>query len=163
MSDDRLKSVPGVWKHRKLFTAITASLAAGGSGLALAQNENEGEAESAAGALEEVTVTARKREENIQDIPQSIQAFSQQEIDRVGIKGLQDVAKFVPSMTVVSSSAGLNKIVFRGLADSVRPYIADAPAAIYLDEQPLTTGAQSPNIRPTRPSSPPTLAAACTP
>ena len=148
MREDRLKPVPGNWKHRQLFTAITASLAAGSSGMLLAQTDNDGEAENTAGALEEVTVTARKREENIQDIPQSIQAFSQQEIDRAGIKSLHDVARFVPSMTVVSSAAGLNKIVFRGLADSVRPYIADASAAIYLDEQPLTTGAQSPDIRP---------------
>jgi len=148
MSDDRLKPVPGHWKHRKLFSAITASLAAGGSGLAVAQSNNEAEAESAAGALEEVTVTARKREENIQDIPQSILAFSQAEIERTGIRSLQDVAKFVPSMTVVGQSAGLQKIVFRGLADSARPYIADSSAAIYLDEQPLTTGAQSPDIRP---------------
>jgi outer membrane receptor protein involved in Fe transport len=148
MSDDYLKPFNGDWKRRRLFTAITASLAAGGSGLAVAQTDSEGEAESSAGVLEEVTVTARKREENIQDIPQSIQAFSQMEIDRAGIKSLQDVARFVPSMTVVSSAAGLNKIVFRGLADSVRPYIADASAAIYLDEQPLTTGAQSPDIRP---------------
>ncbi len=70
------------------------------------------------------------------------------EIAKTGIKSLQDVAKFVPSMTVVGSSAGLQKIVFRGLADSVRPFIADSSAAIYLDEQPLTTGAQSPEIRP---------------
>jgi len=148
MLDDRLKPIPGHWKHRKLFSAISASLAAGASGALLAQADAVDEAENAAGELEEVMVTARKREENIQDIPQSIQAFSQMEIDRSGIKGLQDVAKFVPSMTVVSSAAGLNKIVFRGLADSVRPYIADASAAIYLDEQPLTTGAQSPDIRP---------------
>jgi outer membrane receptor protein involved in Fe transport len=139
---------PRRWKRNTLFSAISASLAAGASGAALAQNEADGEVENAAGALEEVTVTARKREENIQDIPQSIQAFSQAEIERVGIKGLQDVAKFVPAMTVVGQSAGLNKIVFRGLADSVRPYIADSSAAIYLDEQPLTTGAQSPEIRP---------------
>ncbi|MFT5770527.1 MAG: iron complex outermembrane receptor protein, partial [Lysobacterales bacterium] len=93
-------------------------------------------------------VSARKRDENIQDIPQSIQAFSQQDIAKIGIKGLDDVAKFAPSMTVVGSSAGLQKIVFRGLADSVRPFIADSSSAIYLDEQPLTTGAQSPEIRP---------------
>jgi outer membrane receptor protein involved in Fe transport len=148
MQDDRLRPIPGNWQRHALFSAITASLAAGGSGVALAQTGLDAEADNAAGELEEVMVTARKREENIQDIPQSIQAFSQQEIDRVGIKSLQDVARFVPSMTVVSSAAGLNKIVFRGLADSVRPYIADASAAIYLDEQPLTTGAQSPDIRP---------------
>ena len=148
MSDTLSRPVPGQWKRNTLFSAISASLAAGAPLAAHAQSSGNEAAESSAGALEEVTVTARKREENIQDIPQSIQAFSQMEIDRSGIKGLQDVAKFVPSMTVVSSSVGLNKIVFRGLADSVRPYIADSPAAIYLDEQPLTTGAQSPNIRP---------------
>jgi outer membrane receptor protein involved in Fe transport len=152
MRDDRanprINDWQGGWKRRTLFSAISASLAAGGSGAVLAQADAADEAENAAGALEEVTVTARKREEHIQDIPQSIQAFSQSDIDRVGIKGLQDVAKFVPAMTVVGQSAGLSKIVFRGLADSVRPYIADSSAAIYLDEQPLTTGAQSPEIRP---------------
>jgi len=148
MLDDRLKPIPGHWKHRKLFSAISASLAAGASGALLAQADAVDEAENAAGELEEVMVTARKREENIQDIPQSILAFSQTEIDRVGIRSLQDVSKFVPSMTVVGQSSGLQKIVFRGLADSARPYIADSSAAIYLDEQPLTTGAQSPDIRP---------------
>ena len=136
------------WKRTTLFSAISTSLAAGGSGIALAQSDGQPEAASAPGALEEVTVTARKREEHVQDIPQSIQAFSQADIQRVGIQSLQDVAKFVPAMTVVGQTAGLNKIVFRGLADSVRPYIADSSAAIYLDEQPLTTGAQSPEIRP---------------
>jgi outer membrane receptor protein involved in Fe transport len=155
MWDDDSKAVVNLptersrsWKRTTLFSAISTSLAAGGSGIALAQSDVEAEAGNAAGALEEVTVTARKREEHVQDIPQSIQAFSQADIERVGIQSLQDVAKFVPAMTVVGQSAGLNKIVFRGLADSVRPYIADSSAAIYLDEQPLTTGAQSPEIRP---------------
>jgi outer membrane receptor protein involved in Fe transport len=145
---DRPDNRTGVLNRRRLFSAISAALAAGGSSAALAQTDAAGEAEAAAGGLEEITVTARKREEHIQDIPQSIQAFSQAEIERVGIKSLQYVAKFVPAMTVVGQGAGLNKIVFRGLADSARPYIADSSAAIYLDEQPLTTGAQSPEIRP---------------
>jgi len=155
MWDDDSKAVVNLptersrsWKRTTLFSAISTSLAAGGSGIALAQSDVEAEAGNAAGALEEVTVTARKREEHVQDIPQSIQAFSQADIERVGIQSLQDVAKFVPAMTVVGQSAGLNKIIFRGLADSVRPYTADSSAAIYLDEQPLTTGAQSPEIRP---------------
>ena len=135
---------PLKWKRSTLFSAITASLAAGSSSVGLAQSGDENES----ARLEEVIVSARKRDENIQDIPQSIQAFSAHDITRVGIKGLTDVAKFVPAMTVVGSTAGLNKIVFRGLADSARPFIADSSAAIYLDEQPLTTGAQSPDIRP---------------
>jgi outer membrane receptor protein involved in Fe transport len=137
-------TTPYHWRRRELCSAISAALATGSPVVGHAQ---AGTTQSG-GLLEEIIVTARKRDENIQDIPQSIQAFSQADIDKTGIKGLGDVAKFVPAMTVVGATAGFNKIVFRGLADSVRPYIADSSAAIYLDEQPLTTGAQSPEIRP---------------
>lgn len=140
-SDNR---TPRRWRRRELCSAISAALAAGSP---VAGHAQAG-ARDSGGPLEEIIVTARKRDENVQDIPQSIQAFSQADITKSGIKGLGDVAKFVPAMTVVGSTAGLNKIVFRGLADSVRPFIADSSAAIYLDEQPLTTGAQSPEIRP---------------
>jgi outer membrane receptor protein involved in Fe transport len=146
MSEDRIPTLPYKGKRKTLITAISGSLAATCGGTTVAQDEPNDAPDR--NSLEEVIVTARKREENIQDIPQSIQAFSQAEIDRVGIGSLQDVAKFVPSMTVVGQSAGQQKIVFRGLADSIRPFIADSSAAIYLDEQPLTTGAQSPEIRP---------------
>lgn len=132
------------WRRRELCSAVSAALAAGVPAVGHAQTNPA----PGSNALEEIIVTARKRDENIQDIPQSIQAFSQADMTKVGINGLGDIAKFVPSLTVVGSTAGLNKIVFRGLADSVRPYIADSSAAIYLDEQPLTTGAQSPEIRP---------------
>jgi outer membrane receptor protein involved in Fe transport len=103
-----------------IFTAIAAALSPALPGLAQAQDQDSDED----ARLEEVIVTARKRDENIQDIPQSIQAFSNEAIIKTGIKGLKDVAKFVPAMTVVGSTAGLNKIVFRGLADSARPFIS---------------------------------------
>jgi outer membrane receptor protein involved in Fe transport len=132
------------WKQRTIVSAIAAALTPGMASVVQAQDQNEANDNR----LEEVIVSARKREENIQDIPQSIQAFSQDDITKVGITNLKDLAKFVPAMTVVGSSSGFNKIIFRGVADSPRPFIADSSAAIYLDEQPLTTGAQSPEIRP---------------
>jgi outer membrane receptor protein involved in Fe transport len=144
MSSSNESNRPGDWRRRELSRAISAVLAAGSPIAAQAQADSG----QSSAALEEIIVTARKRDENIQDIPQAIQAFSQADIFKTGIKGLNDVAKFVPAMTVVGSTPGFNKIVFRGLADSVRPFIADSSAAIYLDEQPLTTGAQSPEIRP---------------
>ncbi len=146
MQDGKLIVAGRFAKHRSLYTAVTAALA--GTVGSVDTNAQTAEAEDSSMRLEEVIVSARKRDENVQDIPQSIQAFSQQDITKSGIKGLGDVAKFVPALTVVGSTPGLNKIVFRGLADSVRPFIADSSAAIYLDEQPLTTGAQSPEIRP---------------
>ena len=98
--------------------------------------------------IEEVIVTARKREENLQDIPQAITAFTSDDIARYQTKTLEDYARFVPSMTTVGSAPGQTKIVFRGVADSRAPFIADPTAAIYLDEQPLTTGSQSPEVYP---------------
>ena len=128
-------------RRRALASAVSAAVAAMASPLAIAQSQGHQ-------GLEEVIVSARKRDENIQDIPQSVLSFSGDDIAKQGIRGLDDVAKFAPSLTVVSFSPGLSKIVFRGLAETVRPYLADSSAAIYLDEQPLTQGAQTPEIRP---------------
>ena len=43
-------------------------------------------------ALEEIVVTARKREESLQEIPLAITAFSTDDIDRAGFKGLDDLS-----------------------------------------------------------------------
>ena len=140
MPGDSTRSSAKRIQRRAIAAAISAAMA--GTGTSAVQAQQSG------GGIEEVIVSARKRDENIQDIPQSVLSFSSEELTKKGITSLNDVAKFVPAMTVVGSGAGLNKIVFRGLADSIRPYLADSSAAIYLDEQPLTTGAQSPEIRP---------------
>jgi outer membrane receptor protein involved in Fe transport len=116
--------------RRSLAKAISAIIAAGGPPAALAQDQG--------GGLEEIIVTARKREESLQDIPLSVQAFTSDDIERYGFKGVADYTRFIPSLKYVSSSPGQTKLIFRGVADSASPFIADASAAIYLDEQPLT-------------------------
>lgn len=104
--------------------------------------------DSHAEGIEEIIVTARKREENLQEIPQAITAFTSDDIVRYNAKTLEDYSRFVPSLTTVGTAPGQTKIVFRGVADSRAPFIADPTAAIYLDEQPLTTGSQSPEVYP---------------
>lgn len=42
-------------------------------------------------ALEEIVVTARKREESLQEIPLAISVFSADDIDRSGFKGLEEL------------------------------------------------------------------------
>ena len=124
-------------RRRALAHAVSAAVAGSLAAPVIAQQ-----------GIEEVIVSARKRDENIQDIPQAVLSFSAADMAKKGIQSLEDVARFSPSMTVVGAGAGQMKIVFRGLADSPRPFIAESSAAIYLDEQPLTSGAQSPEIRP---------------
>ena len=45
--------------------------------------------------IEEIIVTARKREENLQDVPISISAFSASRIDDLGLKSLDDISLFL--------------------------------------------------------------------
>lgn len=69
------------------------------------------------GQIEEVVVTARKREENLQDVPISVTAFSQVAIERQGIRNIADVAQFTPSVQFDESFAQSDtRITIRGLA-----------------------------------------------
>jgi iron complex outermembrane receptor protein len=97
--------------------------------------------------LEEIVVTARKREETLLSVPQEIQAIGEQVIERANLSTVDDLARFVPSLTYNSITPGRGAIYFRGVADDSSSFIADASAAIYLDEQPLTQSSLQPEIR----------------
>ena len=83
-------------------------------------------------------VTAEKRDENLQELAFSIQAFSQEDLRRQASQSFEDYVKFMPSVSYVSTVSGATKIIFRGVSDSPDSFIADSSSAIYLDEQPLT-------------------------
>ena len=120
-------------RRKSLPLAISAVLAAPASTVVALDQEAAGEL-----VLEEVIVTATKRTENLMDIPQSIQAISEAELKTAGLYNLDDYARFIPSMSYVSLSPGMGKIIFRGIADDAFTFIAEPSAALYLDEQSLT-------------------------
>ena len=125
-----------------LSLAISALIAAPAA-TAMAQDQND---ESSNIMLEEVTVTARKRTEDLQAIPQSIQAISAQTIEQAGLRGMDDYVRFIPSLNIVQSNPGTAMVVFRGIADAQSTFIAEPSAAVYLDEQSLVLNGQ-PNPR----------------
>jgi iron complex outermembrane receptor protein len=55
--------------------------------------------------LEEIIVTARKREENLKEIPLSITAFSAKDIEKKGFKGLEDIAFASPGVQYSNQAA----------------------------------------------------------
>ena len=131
-----------VVRPKPLSFAITALIAAP-AGSAVAQEQNEA---SDVRMLEEVTVTARKRSESLQDVPESIQAISSKEIMDAGLKSMEDYVRFIPSMNIVEANPGTAVVVFRGIADAQSTFIAEPSAAVYLDEQSLVASGQ-PNPR----------------
>jgi iron complex outermembrane receptor protein len=51
------------------------------------------------GAVEEIVVTARRREEQLEDVPISITVFNQQRLDDLNVVNASDLATFTPSLT----------------------------------------------------------------
>jgi len=127
----------GLTPRSKLAMAISAAISGTQATSALAADA----------VLEEIIVTARKRTENLQDIPQSIQALSSQAIERAGITGLDDSIRLLPSVSAVAQAPGASKLIFRGVSDTNRSFFSDTSAALYLDEQPLTQPTQTPDPR----------------
>lgn len=82
--------------------------------------------------LEEVVVTAQKREENSQDIPITISAFSAEKLDAFGIDKVEDLGRITPGLTF-TVNVGYTVIYLRGVgADAFLPS-ADPSIATYVD------------------------------
>ena len=100
-------------------TGMTVALMATASGPAFAQSEDGApqEAETEASG-NEIIVTARFREESIQDVPLAITAFGEEDIERRGLQDLDDVARFTPGFSFEDFSGGFAQPVIRGQATS---------------------------------------------
>lgn len=120
-----------------LAAAVSAALAPGGA----AQAQDSG------AALEEIIVTATKREQNLQEIPASIQAITGVTLEKMGAKEIQDYSRFIPSVNVVSYRPGSNDIIFRGVNSGGTADIAQSPASMYIDEMPMTVVGSQPDVR----------------
>lgn len=86
----------------------------GASGPALAQQEG---ASRGAGYLEEVIVTARKREERMQDVPVAVSVFGEAELDRRKVLTIQDLEGLVPNLLIdpISFQSNGATVYIRGL------------------------------------------------
>ena len=86
-------------------------------------------------ALEEVIVTAQKREESIQDVGIAITAFSGEQLDALGITDSTAIAEFTPGMHISGNNAGYTQqVTIRGATQNDFNDLAEAPNAVYIDE-----------------------------
>ena len=104
---------------------------------ALAQQAAAGEATESVG-LEEILVTARKREERLQDTPIAISAFSAEGIEQRALSRVTDIGDFTPnvkfnSAVPVSASNATAAIFIRGIGQNDYQLSADPGVGLYLD------------------------------
>ena len=82
-------------------------------------------------ALEEIVVTARRREENLQSVPIAITAFTQEDLDMRRAVALRDVSSFTPSLNLAQNTSDAftpfsANLILRGLPGAVT-YFAQVP------------------------------------
>ena len=107
-----------------LFGALTAQ------GAAAQDNVSDPETP----ALEEVIVTAQLREQNLQDVPVSVTAFSGEEMEDFRLFSLQDIARFTPGFTGSSFNSSNPIFAVRGANNTFSQAGASKPVGVFIDE-----------------------------
>ena len=91
--------------------------------------------------MEEVVVTAQKREQDIQDVGISVTAFSGEQMSALGFGQSIDVARMTPGMHIGGSIAGQNvQFTIRGVTQNDFGDAVESPISVYLDEGYIALG-----------------------
>ena len=98
-------------------------------------------------ALEEIIVTATKREVSMQDVPIAVTAFTEQDIVRQNFKTLDDYVGQIPGLTFSRREPGGTTVLMRGCTISGLSFGGSTTTSIYLDEQPITAAGRNPDAR----------------
>src|SRR5450631_4759076 len=128
---------------QKLSYAIAAILSGSGLGVVLAHAAPAADTSDSEG-IQEITVTAQRRSESIQDVPITIQAITGESLGQLSVTTFDDVIKLLPNVTFSSNGPGQGNIYMRGLSVGFAGSQSSATinpfpnVATYLDDQSLT-------------------------
>lgn len=90
--------------------------------------------EEAAIVLEQVTVTARKRSENLQNVPVAVTAVSAEKLDNYGLRSLEAIAASIPQLNIVRGSSGSGATIsLRGIGSTYTSIGIEQSVAVNLD------------------------------
>jgi outer membrane receptor protein involved in Fe transport len=97
--------------------------------------------------LEEIIVTARKRTENLQDVPMSIDVYTSKDLQNLAISQFEDYATMTPSISFVSAGPGTQTFVMRGVSDGSNPnYANTATTAFLVDDMSMNYYGTTPDL-----------------
>jgi iron complex outermembrane receptor protein len=136
--------------NQTLAYAISAIL---GSYVGVAHAADTAEADAAgASGIEEIVVTAQRRNESMQNVPITIQALTGDELKQLDVTTFDDALRYVPNVTFGGNGPGQGNIFMRGLSagaagNQSSATIAPFPnVAVYLDDQSMQFPARNLDI-----------------
>ena len=95
------------------------------------------EAETAGGTVDTLVVTAQKREEDIQDVPIAISAFTQEDLTRSQVAGGPDLITQVPNMTFTKTNFSSYSVQLRGIGTQAISATTDPAVAVAFNNTPF--------------------------
>src|SRR5580658_215430 len=132
---------------RLVLCSATATLVGSYAASALAADNSADDA--ALDTLQEITVTAQRREENARDVPISLTVFSGAQIDQNNIQGVDSYFAQSPNVSFTSQGTRDRKeLSFRGISDQLSPdsNIKEGSFGFYIDEFNVAQGTSNPEI-----------------
>ncbi|NVJ71227.1 MAG: TonB-dependent receptor [Alphaproteobacteria bacterium] len=125
-----------------LLGTSVAAMAATQMGVASAQDSSDF-------TFEEIVVTATKRASSIQDVPFSINAQTEADIQRSGARNLEDLARNVAGLQIQNLGPGQSQVAIRGV--SAGQIVRDQPGVkeqvgVYLDESVISLSLFTPDL-----------------
>jgi iron complex outermembrane receptor protein len=123
-------------RTRRLTAAVVAALMLPFTVQAQGVRTGDEEPKNDAAALAGVTVTARKREETLQDVPVAVTAYTAEALDRLNVEDLGDLDAFVPNLTIYSARGSTSTVTayIRGVGQADPLWGVDPGVGIYLDD-----------------------------
>ena len=131
------KKAEGIEKMdtRKNILASTIAFFVGAGGVSQGYAAENTEAEVSL-LLEEIVVTATKRETSLQDTAMSISAIGGETIDKRNLVGMEDYLPFIPGVSMQDRGAGQNNITIRGVGNGSQQ--GQTATGVYFGETPIT-------------------------
>ena len=132
---------------RGSYTRLALAIATALSGTATIHPVQAASADASTDSLEEVIVTARKRSENLQNVPVSIDVYTAKDLQNLAISQFEDYATKTPSISFVSAGPGTQTFVMRGVSDGSNPnYANTATTAFLLDDMSMNYYGTTPDL-----------------
>jgi outer membrane receptor protein involved in Fe transport len=133
----------GKWRRPLLVDAAVAACLLAARMAGAADQTGQASTEEVAGGAElaEITVTAERRTENMQDVPIAIQALTSDTIQQLHIENFEDMVKSLPNVSQSGTGPGQSNVYMRGLSVGQTGIqgsggVGQFPnVAVYLDEQ----------------------------
>ncbi len=130
--------------HKLTLAALITTCILGGAPVRADDTGADDQADEAAVFLiEEITVTAQKREQSVQEVPIAISAYDARTLEAIKAVSMDDIAIRVPNFTMMQFNIAEPRYFIRGLGSSSDSAGSDPTVAVFLDEVYIGRGGAS--------------------